>query len=184
MDDDELKAFIERLSEQYAALLRWASNRLGNVEDAEDVLQDALLKAFLDISRHREKHIKNPPGWLHRILVNACNDFWRRKMRGVQTTSLSDLEDVNDPADANDPIMEVLQDDPDGQYHEKIQDAIAELPERYREVARLHYIEGLKQSEIFARFPHDPRETVRSWIKRARKRLYKILKRHLEEGED
>ncbi len=179
MDDDELNAFIERLIEQYMALLHgWARKCLGNDEDARDMVQVTFLKAYLHLRRHPEEVIRSPKAWLFAVLRSALMDFYHPNPPGV-------IIDILDDFQPDAPI------DPESQTWETkielrliIEDAIAELPEPYRTVARLRYIEGLSEPEICASFPGVPKATVHCWIRRARERLYKILKRHLEEGED
>ncbi len=177
MDDDELNAFITQLVEQYTLLLRaWAYKRLGNDNDAKDAVQVTFLKAYIHLRRHPEKVIRSPKAWLFAVLRSVLYDIG--PIPGGTFIKPSDeilLDMLEDPESKTWEEMEELR--------IIIEDAIAELPEPYRTVAWLRY-EGLSEPEICARFPGVPKATVHCWIRRARERLYQILKRHLEEGED
>jgi RNA polymerase sigma-70 factor (ECF subfamily) len=68
----------------------------GSVVDAEDVVQEALVKALAALSR--AEPVNNPPGWLFRIAHNTALDFLRRNAR-YDFTSDDVLEAIPDPVD-------------------------------------------------------------------------------------
>lgn len=67
------------------ALHRYCARMTGSAVDGEDVLQEAMLKAF--IARETAGPLDNPEGWLFRIAHNAALDFLRRRQRSPQTES-------------------------------------------------------------------------------------------------
>jgi RNA polymerase sigma-70 factor, ECF subfamily len=63
-------AFAELVSRHHAACLRYAVHALGDRMEAEDVVQDTLLRAYRSLARYQERHQFR--AWLFRILVNRC----------------------------------------------------------------------------------------------------------------
>ena len=82
---------LERLAvEMRPQLHRYCARMTGSVIDGEDVLQDALLKAFE--AAPRTEPLDNPEGWLFRIAHNAALDFLRRRARYNAVHSDEDLD--------------------------------------------------------------------------------------------
>ena len=68
-------AYMDLVGEYRIRLFRKACSIVGEPEDAEDVLQDALVTAYRALPRFRgESGIYT---WLYRIVVNKCRDFLR-----------------------------------------------------------------------------------------------------------
>jgi RNA polymerase sigma-70 factor (ECF subfamily) len=71
----DLQAFNRLAGKWHAGLYHFVHRTLGNAEEAQDVCQEALLKAYLNIQRLRD------PGkfraWLHHIALNLCRDWHR-----------------------------------------------------------------------------------------------------------
>ncbi|TGQ42691.1 sigma-70 family RNA polymerase sigma factor [Mesorhizobium sp. M00.F.Ca.ET.216.01.1.1] len=89
----------ERFNRLLAALRpklhRYCARMTGSVIDGEDVLQDALAKAFAALPGAGP--IANPEGWLFRIAHNTALDFLRRRARSQTTLSDEDMNMVADP---------------------------------------------------------------------------------------
>jgi RNA polymerase sigma-70 factor (ECF subfamily) len=82
---------LERLAvEMRPQLHRYCARMTGSVIDGEDVLQEALLKAFEAAAR--TESLDNPEGWLFRIAHNAALDFLRRRARHNAVHSDADLD--------------------------------------------------------------------------------------------
>jgi len=71
------EAFGELVEEQRASLQRLCFKMTGSREDAEDMVQETLLKAFLNISAFEMRSSLST--WLHRIATNLCIDHQRRR---------------------------------------------------------------------------------------------------------
>lgn len=132
------KAF-ERVVKQYSEQLYWQVRRIVLVhEDADDVLQNAFIKAWNNIeSFHGDSKLLT---WLSRIAINESVDFMRRK-KNYSTVS----------ADEKDGIANMLLADNyfDGDETEaQLQEAIALLPDVQRTVFNLRYYDEMKYSEI------------------------------------
>ncbi len=142
-------------------LARWLT---GHDEDAEDVVQEALLRAFKFFDGFRGGDSR---AWLLTIVRHTAYT-WLRQNRAALILSL-DEELRADPLidDAEDRLMASLD-------QQALHQAIAALPIAFREVIILHDLEGLAYKEI-ATIANIPIGTVMSRLARARKHLYHAL---------
>ena len=150
-----------------------ALRTLGNVQDAEDVTQEAFLKAYRSLADFRGDSKFSV--WLYRIVSNLCLDLLRaKKRRPTQSLSVE-----------NDEGEEEILDVPDEQFspehlldrkltRESVQRGLASLPDEARQILLLREIQGLSYEEIGRVLELDP-GTVKSRIFRARKRLCAFL---------
>ena len=124
---------------QYRKPLYWKIRRIVLThEDANDVLQNAFLKAWNNLDDFRNK--SKISTWIYRIAVNEALDFLRKKSnnRAVSTD--------DDPSVAN---MLMADDYFDGdETQAQLQEAIAQLPEVQRVVFNLRYYEEMKYAEM------------------------------------
>jgi len=98
--NDAGQDFEQMLAEMRPKLHRYCARMTGSVIDGEDVVQDALMKAFA--ARGSAGILDNPQAWLFRIAHNAALDFLRRRARGPLLESEENLEmmpapDLPDP---------------------------------------------------------------------------------------
>src|ERR1700729_1739732 len=104
---------FEKLTLSFAHdLFRVAYWRLGNLQDAEDVVQEAYLRAFR--SFHTFQTGTNVKGWMMRILLNVVNDTLKKRMRQPdllmidnECDDLASLQD--DSATARDPEAQFIE---------------------------------------------------------------------------
>lgn len=91
--------FERFLAEMRPMLHRYCARMTGSVIDGEDVVQDALLKAFA--SRAAADALANPRAWLVRIAHNTALDFLRRRARGpvLETDGALDMVPAPEPPD-------------------------------------------------------------------------------------
>jgi RNA polymerase sigma-70 factor, ECF subfamily len=146
----------------------------GNRTDAEDVVQDASLRAFRAI---RGFAGGSPRSWLLSIVRNTAYS-WLRKNRPTAVITVEDLEAVEaahaKPSDPNGETPEAaLIAKVDA---EQLRAAIAALPTLFRETLVLRDIEGLDYREI-AEATEVPIGTVMSRLARARRRLIATIKK-------
>ena len=146
----------------------------GNRTDAEDVVQDASLRAFRAI---REFAGGSPRSWLLSIVRNTAYS-WLRKNRPATIFTVEDLEAVElenvKPGEPNDKTPEAtLIAKADA---EQLRAAIAALPAPFRETLVLRDIEGLDYREI-AEATEVPIGTVMSRLARARRRLIATIQK-------
>ncbi len=86
-------------------LHRYCARMMGSVFDGEDVLQDALAKAFYALSGKPE--VNNLRGWLFRIAHNAALDHLRARGRRVALPNSGPSVPAPEPVDPTDPYIEV-----------------------------------------------------------------------------
>jgi RNA polymerase sigma-70 factor (ECF subfamily) len=145
-------------------LARWLTR---NDHDAEDVVQEASLRAFkywAGIS-HRDSR-----SWLLAIVRNTFYTWLRQRLPDAHAFTDADLAEAAEAAGADDenpnPETAALQ----GADREMLKAALEELPVEFREAIVLREMEGLSYKEI-ADIANVPVGTVMSRLARARKRL-------------
>lgn len=137
----------------------------GNHDDAEDVVQEALLRVKRGLVRYQPGNLK---GWLARIVTNVFLDHTRRRSRRPQTALPDDPERVLEGAPAADEELSA-RDLPD-----HIQVALRDLPVDFRAVVVLSDVVGQSYEEISEALGI-PVGTVRSRLHRGRSRLREVL---------
>jgi RNA polymerase sigma factor (sigma-70 family) len=144
----------------------------GNRADAEDVVQDACLRALRAISGLA---IANPRAWMLTIVHNTAYT-WLGKNRPAAIVAVDDLELAEQSSshggDQNTPERAVIA----KSEAAHLEAAIAALPTGFRETLVLRDIEGLNYKEI-AEITGVPIGTVMSRLTRARSRLITLLGR-------
>lgn len=132
------KAF-ELVVRQYSEQLYWQVRRIVlDHEDANDVMQNVMLKAWSNIEHFRKD--SKISTWLYRIAINESLDFLRRK-KGVSTVSADEATGIANTLMADQYF--------DGDETEaQLQEAIAQLPEVQRTVFNLRYYDEMKYSEM------------------------------------
>jgi RNA polymerase sigma-70 factor (ECF subfamily) len=137
----------------------------GNQSDAEDVVQEALLRVKRGLESYTPGSLQ---GWLARIVTNVFLDETRRRKRRPQTHLPDDPDRVLAGAPGADEAlaMETLPD--------HLQRAITSLPEEFRTAVVLCDVAGLTYAEI-AEQRGIPVGTVRSRIHRGRLQLREVL---------
>ena len=159
-----------------------ARRMLGNDADAEDVTQDVLLQVLRKLDTFRGESAF--PTWLHRVTVNAA--LAHRRKRAIR-----EYHRVADPLDSFEgnghhphPVRRwsVRPDEAalDHETHRLIEEAIARLPEAYRDVYVLADVEGLTNPEIAGMLEMSV-PAVKSRLHRARLLMRSDLAPHFEE---
>jgi RNA polymerase sigma-70 factor (ECF subfamily) len=175
IDEAELRRF-ERLALPHldAAynLARWLTR---NDADAQDVAQEAMLRALRYFAAFRGD---NARPWLLQIVRNTCW-AWLRENRQSELTPLEDLEDgwagryePSAPAADEPHVAAARRDERDG-----LNRALAALPVHYREVLVLRELEDLSYREIAA-ITEVPVGTVMSRLARARDHFAAVWHSH------
>lgn len=126
--------------QQYSEQLYWQVRRIVmNHDDADDVMQNAMLKAWNSIDSFRSDSKLST--WLYRIVINESLDFIRRQKKQAAVSTDNDMTGI-----ANTLMADRYFDGDEAQA--KLQAAIALLPEVQRTVFNLRYYEEMKYSEI------------------------------------
>jgi len=172
-DHAEFETLVARTKRQAYNL---AYRMTGNREAAEDLTQEAYLRAYRSFDRYdRSLPFEN---WLFRILTNLFVDSLRRlpKQQPLSLDRAMSAEEGEDdytfeiPDYEADPERIVLKDVMD----ERLEQALAALPQHFRTAVLLCDVEGLSYEEI-ARVMNTSVGTVRSRIHRGRRMLRKLM---------
>jgi RNA polymerase sigma-70 factor, ECF subfamily len=176
LSDEDKQRFqndaLPLLDSLYGGALRMTRNPA----DAEDLIQETMLRAYRSFDRFEAG--TNLKAWLFRIMTNAYINTYRKKQREPQKISQDEVEDFDlyqelkdhDPQFSATPETIVL----DGLVDSDITDAIDDLPEQFRLAVVLSDIEGFSYAEM-AEIMDVPMGTVMSRLHRGRKALQKRL---------
>jgi RNA polymerase sigma-70 factor (ECF subfamily) len=176
------QGFGAELSKYSPALYRIAFRKLGNAEDAEDALQDALLSAFKNM--HQFRGDARFSTWLGSIVLNSARMQLRRRLYH----NLVSLDENEENPEEGKPIWaERLQDSaPDAeetlrqtQARENLERVLEMLPVRLREAFRLRVFGGLTTAEA-ATALGIPEGTLKARFFRARMQVIAVVRRALD----
>jgi RNA polymerase sigma-70 factor (ECF subfamily) len=148
---------------------RLAGLILGDALEAEDAVQDALLRAWRSAASLRD--VDGFQAWFDRILVNGCRDRLRRR----RTVRFIPLDASHDPSASGDPFRAIVERD-------ALLMGLRALNPDERVVVVLHYWGDLRLEDIATRLGA-PLGTVKSRLHRARATLRSRLETHASEAE-
>ena len=166
---DEVPPLLDSL---YGGALRMTRNPA----DAEDLVQETMLRAYRSFDRFESG--TNLKAWLFRIMTNAYINTYRKKQREPQKLSTDEVQDFDlyqelknhDTQFTETPESLVL----DALVDTDILQAIEDLPDQFRLAVVLSDIEGFSYAEM-AEIMDVPMGTVMSRLHRGRKALQKRL---------
>lgn len=147
-----------------------ALRMMGNEEEAEDILQEAFLSAFRNISSYRED--ASFGSWLKRIVVNKSITLLNKRKL---------MEEVNENTAGEYFYEWDLQEPYFTPKSDEIRAAVRQLPDGFRSVLTLYLFEGYDHGEI-AGIMGISESTSKSQYNRAKKRLREILKKSVNYG--
>ncbi len=157
---------------------RFSTSVCGYADDAEDAMQEALIKTYRYVGRLREPKAFRP--WLYRTVRNAC--LMGRRKRVGEPARLQSLDDVlpdhdgSAPQDAPDPGKNPEQLADNAALRRRLRKALRTLPSRYRAIVFLREMEGLSTREV-AKVMGMSEDTVKTRLHRARLQLQAELAR-------
>ncbi|HUC37182.1 MAG TPA: RNA polymerase sigma factor [Acidimicrobiales bacterium] len=158
-------AFARIVGTHYSSLMAEARRRLRSAGDAEDAVQETLLRAYVALDRFGgDYHLR---AWLGQILANACADIQSRRFReGRLHDRLASRREVVPSAD------EALG---DADVRRVVTDAVASLPKSYRDAFVLREVEERSYAEL-AEEMKVTEANARARVHRARGALQRSLK--------
>ncbi|HGM3506149.1 TPA: RNA polymerase sigma factor [Clostridioides difficile] len=151
--------FTNNILESEQTLYRVSKSILGNDQDCEDAVNNAILKAYEKLnSLKEEQYFKT---WLIRIVINECNSLIRKRLKFLSFEDVFKNKKIDEKDDYSD-----------------LYTAIWSLPKKIKIPIVLYYIEGYSVDEI-KEILDIPQGTVKSRLSRGRK----LLKTKLENKE-
>jgi RNA polymerase sigma-70 factor (ECF subfamily) len=177
----DLDGSFERLVHEYEdRLFGFALSLTRSREDAEEIAQDAFVRAYHGLKRYDAERVRRIAlrAWLYQITLNVARNRHRKKR--VPLVGLDD-SGVGDGAAGD------ASERPDRRYEQARQRAdlaslVAGLPRKYRAPLVLRYVEGLKVEEV-AQILRQPVGTTKSNLHRAINRLREAISRSRRKGE-
>ena len=162
-DEAAFRMLVERhIDRAYAIALRI----VGNAADAEDVVQDTMLKIWSHRGRWQHGRAKFST-WLYRVISNRCIDL-RRKPRN------ENVETVPEVADGQPGAVEIIE---RNELNDMLELAMQRLPEQQRIAVIFSYHENMSNGEI-AQVMDTTVAAVESLLKRGRQQLRQLLRKH------
>lgn len=183
LEDDKLvkkaiggdeSAYAQLVDKYERALYYHILKMVKDKEQVEDLVQETFVKAFDNLNTYSTNYAFST--WLYRIATNHTIDYLRKK----KLNTLS----IDEPMKTKDGEMEMQLEDESAvtdrniirkQRQKIVQNAIENLPEKYRKVIEMRHMEEKSYKEI-ADVLDSPLGTVKAHIFRARELLYKTLK--------
>ena len=147
----------------YGVCLRYA----GNVEDANDILQEGFIKVFKNLGKFRGEG--SFEGWVRRIFINSAIEQYRKK---VKLYNVSEVYE-NTVEDKSLSALDIL-------ATKDVMSIVNELSPGYKAVFNLHVVEGYSHNEI-AKLLGINEGTSKSQLARAKGVLKKIIERRVVE---
>lgn len=150
------RTFEEKILLLEPKLYRMACAVLRRDADADDAMQEAILRAWRRLPLLREE--SRFDAWVTRILINECRDLMRRRKRqGVPyDEKIGETQAYQAPEDTG------------------LREALRALPEKFRLPLLLHHMDGYPLEEV-ARIMRLPVSTVKGRLYEARKKLKTLL---------
>src|SRR5215467_2088554 len=140
-DADAYRVLVERHSR---SLFRLAFRMTGNEQDAEDVVQESMLRAYKQLAKFDERASFGT--WLYRIAANCSLDLVRARKRRAQNQATAPEGD----AELENPVMTVPSPDPtpermalSGEVRERLTAAMGDLSATERSAFVLRHFEGM-----------------------------------------
>lgn len=162
-DEAAFRMLVERhIDRAYAIALRI----VGNAADAEDVVQDTMLKIWSHRGRWQHGRARFST-WLYRVISNRCIDL-RRKPRN------ENVETVPEVADGQPGAVEIIE---RNELNGMLELAMQRLPEQQRIAVIFSYHENMSNGEI-AQVMDTTVAAVESLLKRGRQQLRQLLRKH------
>ncbi|MDX9991102.1 MAG: sigma-70 family RNA polymerase sigma factor [Anaerolineales bacterium] len=171
--DADAFGMLVSLHERYVYNL--ALRTLGNPQDAQDVVQDGFVRAWMALPGFRaDSEFRT---WLYRIVLNLCLNRFPRLRRDLAALSDEELAELPEPASHARDVLSILEAD---EARTSLQREIFRLPESQRLLVTLRYQDELSYEEI-ASLVNLPLGTVKTGLFRARQRLRQALSVYQEQ---
>lgn len=149
-------------------LYKIAYKKLNNTVDADELTQETLLQALIELRKNPNKVINNEQAWLNGILNNCYYTMMRKKYKISYVTFDVVIENLL----FDDNINDFIDDEETREVHNKIQRAVSGLAKIHRDVIYMFYMQNKSVNQI-AEELNIPRGTVLSRLDNGRKMIKK-----------
>lgn len=180
-DGDLVKIIIEQNPEAYKILFKryekslyiYIFHMVRNKEEVEDLLQNVFSKTFKSLKRFDIE--RKFSSWIYRIAHNEAVNFIKRKSKRklVSWEDVSTSKDKLDISVEDKDVSEILM---QKEVSKEIDDALKEIPEKYRKILAMRYFEEYSYEKI-GKILGKPVNTVGTLINRAKKKLFEVIRR-------
>ena len=165
MEENSQNACTRLVNKYHEPLFQFMLDRLRMEAETEDLLQEVFTKVFNNLSSYNPRYAFST--WLYNIANHSCIDFLRRKGKNPGNERFLTPEHLSPETSPLD--KEIL--DEEGCCSDscklRAEDMLDMLPERYRKVFEMRYIERLKYREIADR-TGIPMGTIKTYLFRAK----------------
>jgi RNA polymerase sigma-70 factor (ECF subfamily) len=165
--NQDTEAYSEIVDRYQEKLIRYVFQLLQNEDKAQDVVQDTLIKAYVNLRSFNSK--KKFSSWIYRIAHNESINFIKKYKKEVLIKRGGWLENIED---SNKNIEEEFE---KKELRDAIKKSIKKLPINYRSVVTLYFFEDKSYEEI-SDILRIPLGTVGTWLGRGKKMLAKLLR--------
>jgi len=169
----DLEAYGAIVDRHRTSVFNLAYRMLGSRDRADDVAQDAFLRAYNALRAFDTRRAFLP--WILTITANLCRDDLRHRTRFPES-ELAPESQADDPRAHTDPYIAAEH----GEMQATVHSAIGRLPATQRLVTVLIHLQGLSYEQV-SEMLGQPVNTIKSHAHRARFRLRKLLAPHIEE---
>jgi RNA polymerase sigma-70 factor (ECF subfamily) len=173
--NEKQKEFSDLIHPHLSSLYSTALRMTRNQNDAEDLVQDTLFKAFRALDQYQKN--TNFRAWVFRILVNTFITAYRKAIKQPQKVSYDDMEEffLYKRLDETVALQETSKEEfLENFFDDDVKEALENLPYQFRLVVLLCDVEGFSYNEI-ANIIDAPLGTVMSRLYRGRKLLQRYL---------
>ena len=161
-DDRAFEYLFNRYSE---AIKRLLLHRSASVEDTEDILQETFIKVYVNLQRYNTDYTFGQ--WIYTIARNTHIDFERRRQDDLSIDEKFSAPAASTPSPEDNLI--------NSQQRSQIEDYIHCLPEQYRTLFTMRFLEDYSYEEIAEKLSL-PMGTVKTQIHRARERMCRLIR--------
>lgn len=178
--EGDIESFEKLITQYNRYVYNIAYRMMGNEEDAKDMAQEALIKAYKNIKTFKQESTFST--WLYRIVINCCKDEIRKRQHKTVSLDAELSEDftgmalIEDKDSKVNPVIVYEQQE----LREEIQNALNSLSEDAKSIVVLKDIMGYSYQEI-GDILQIPIGTVRSRLSRSRQLLKQQLQLKLSE---
>ncbi|HSW77385.1 MAG TPA: RNA polymerase sigma factor [Candidatus Chromulinivoraceae bacterium] len=158
---EQYRYLVERY---HRGLIQHLYNFMHDVDDAEDVAQEAFIRAYDKLSQYDSTYAFST--WLYKI----ADSIAYRHLKQIKRTV--DVDEFAEVLADDKPMLNEITDS--ALARQRVADAVAKLSTEYRQVVTLYYWDGFSYEDI-ATITEHPIGTVRTWLYRAKEQLRKEL---------